>query len=240
METQNNLKKTNIKHLAVIMDGNRRWAKKKNHKRIFGHVRGAKKARNLIHYCSQLQIPFLSLFTLSPENVLRPKTEINSLQSLLEKALIKHSDLLIKEKIKLNILGDLSVFSSHLQNLCRGLCEKTKNHEGLNLIMALNYGGRQEILTAVQSISKKIEKGEFKTKDINEKSIAPFIPSLKFPPPDLIIRTGGQTRLSNFYLWSSAYSEIYFTKTLWPDFDSICLNKALKKFNKTERRYGKL
>ena len=166
--------KQNLKHLAVIMDGNGRWAEKHNHGRIFGHVQGAKKARSIIHYCSQIKLPYLSLFTLSTENILRPKQEIVGLKNLLEKVFLEHSDLLMKEQIKLQTLGDLSVFSSKLQDLCKQLCEKTKNHQGLNLIVALNYGGRQEILKAVQKIAKKIKENEMQIKDLNGKKIIFF------------------------------------------------------------------
>jgi len=229
-----------IKHLAVIMDGNGRWARKHRHRRLFGHVQGAKTSRWLIQHCSQLRIPFLSLFALSTENINRPAIEIKSLTNLLEKVFLKHSPLLMKEKIKLHILGDLSVFPSHLQNLCYKLCQQTKDHQGLNLIVALNYGGRQEILQAVQKIAKKIERGEIHSEELDEKTFFSFFSSFPFPPPDLIIRTGGQVRFSNFYLWSSAYSELYFTDTLWPDFDKHCLSQALQKFHKTQRRFGKI
>ena len=230
----------NIQHLAVIMDGNGRWAEEHKHKRIFGHIQGAKTTRRLIQYCSQLKIPFLSLFALSTENIQRPEVEIKGLKNLLEKVFLKHSKLFMEKQIKLCVLGDLSIFSSHLQNLCKQLCEKTKSHQGLNLIVALNYGGQQEILKAVKEIAEEIKKGGLQIKDINEKSLSSFLSSSSFPPPDLIIRTGGQVRLSNFYLWSSAYSELYFTDTLWPDFDKKCLDKALKKFNKTQRRFGRV
>ena len=222
------------------MDGNGRWAEKHKHIRIFGHVQGAKRALSLIRHCSRIKLPFLSLFALSTENTLRPKEEFDSLKKLLEKAFLKHSSLMMKEQIKLHIIGDLSIFSSKLQNLCKRFCEQTKNHQGLNLIVALNYGGRQEILKAIQKIAEKIKQNEIRVKDINEKSLSPFFASSPFPDPDLIIRTGGQIRLSNFYLWSSAYSELYFTETLWPDFDENCLNKALQNFNKVKRRFGRL
>ena len=231
--------KSRIKHLAVIMDGNGRWAEKNNHKRIFGHVQGAKQARSFIQYCSQLGLPFLSLFALSTENILRPENEVKALQKLLEKVFLKHSHFLMQEQIKLHILGDISIFPSSLQSLCKTICEKTKNHQGLNLIVALNYGGQQEILKAVQKIAEEIEQKKLQVKELNEKSLSAFLSSSHFPPPDLIIRTGGQSRLSNFYLWSSAYSELYFTDTLWPEFDRACLDKALQKFQRTQRRFGK-
>ena len=221
------------------MDGNGRWAESKNHKRFFGHVKGAKKAQWIVDTCAQLKLPYLSLFALSTENFLsRPKTEISILQNLLKKTLLKYSDFLMKRQIKLSFLGDLSVFSSPLQNLCRSLCEKTKNNQGLNLIMALNYGGRQEILQAFQKLAKKINKGSLSLQCLSEKNINPFFSSAQFPEPDLIIRTGGETRLSNFYLWSASYSELYFTKTLWPDFKREDLFLAFEHFKRARRKYG--
>lgn len=229
-----------LKHVACVMDGNGRWAKKQNRTRYYGHVCGAKRARSLIQYCSRIQLPYLSLFVLSTENLLRPKNEVQSLIQLLEKLFIKQADFLIKSQIKLHIIGNLSVFSKNLQNLCLDLCEKTKNNQGLNLIIALNYGGKQEILEGVKNLVKDIKNQDTFVKNLNEKKLASYFYSSKFPSPDLIIRTGGESRLSNFYLWSSAYSELYFTKTLWPDFDTKNLQQALKKFQKVQRRYGKI
>ena len=223
------------------MDGNGRWAKSKNHRRFFGHVRGAKTARRIVEICSQLKLPYLSLFALSTENFLsRPKTEISTLQSLLERVFLKHSDFLMKRQIKLNFLGDLSVLSPSLQKLCQSLCEKTKNNSGLNLILALNYGGRQEILQAFKKLAKKIKENSITIQDLNEINMTPFFSSSQFPEPDLIVRTGGEIRLSNFYLWSAFYSELYFTETLWPDFGKEDLNLAFEHFKNVQRRYGRI
>lgn len=223
------------------MDGNGRWAESKNHKRFFGHVKGAKKAQWVVDICSQLNLPCLSLFALSTENFLsRPKTEISALQRLLKKVFLKHSDFLMKRQIKLSFLGDLSVFSSSLQNLCQDLSEKTKDNSGLNLIVALNYGGRQEILQAFQKLAKEIRGDSLSLQSLNEKSITPFFSSSQFPEPDLIVRTGGEARLSNFYLWSASYSELYFTKTLWPDFGREDLNSTFESFRRARRKYGKI
>ena len=228
-------------HLAFIMDGNGRWAESKKQARVFGHARGAKRARWLVELCSQLKLPYLSLFALSTENFLsRPQTEIFALQKLLERVLLKHSDFLMEKEIKLNFLGDLSVFPSSLKNLCESLSQKTKNNSGLNLILALNYGGRWEIVKAFKTLIEKIKEDPQTVEKLNEKKLAPFFPSSQFPEPDLIIRTGGELRLSNFYLWSASYSELYFTNTLWPDFGEKDLDKAFKHFKKIRRRYGKL
>ena len=229
-----------LKHLAIIMDGNGRWAQQRNHKRLFGHVRGARTARSIISKCSDLQIPYLSLFALSTENILRPESEIQSLINLFEKTFLKHGQLLIDKDIRFHILGDTSFFPEKIQDYLETLRNKTKDNKGLNLILALNYGGRQEIVSGAKKLVKKIQDGDLKLKDLKENQFASLLPSSKFPPPDLIIRTGGNLRLSNFYLWSAAYSEFYFTETLWPDFDEKCLDLALQKYSVTERKFGVL
>ena len=229
------------KHLAVIMDGNGRWAESKNHKRFYGHVKGAKRARELVEICSQLKLPYLSLFALSTENFLsRPETEISALQKLLQRIFLKYSDFLLKNQIRLNFIGDLSVFSPQLKKLCHDLSEKTKRNQGLNLILALNYGGRQEILQAFKKLAKEVKENSLKPENLNETRISSFFSSSQFPEPDLIIRTGGEVRLSNFYLWSASYSELYFTRVLWPDFKRKDLSQAFEHFRKVKRRYGKL
>ena len=229
------------KHIAFIMDGNGRWAKSKNHRRLFGHVKGAKQAQKIINICLQLGLPYLSLFALSTENFLsRPEAETSFLEKLLERVLLKRSDFLIQKQIKLHFLGDLSVFPPSLESLCKRLSEETKNNQGLNLILALNYGGRQEVVKAFKKLMEKIKEDPKQAQNLDEKNIKAFFPSSQFPDPDLIIRTGGEMRLSNFYLWSASYSELYFTKTLWPDFGQEDLEKALKHFRAVKRRYGKI
>ena len=222
------------------MDGNGRWAKSKNHKRLFGHVKGAQRAKWMVEACSQLQIPYLSLFALSAENLSRPPREVKALQRLLAKVFLKHSDFLMEKQIKLNFLGDLSVFSSSLKSLCENLCKKTRNNSGLNLIVALNYGGKQEIIKAFKDLLGEVKKNSILAQSLDEKKISRFFSSSRFPDPDLIIRTGGEQRLSNFYLWSASYSELYFTKSLWPDFGKEELEKALDHFKKVQRKYGRI
>lgn len=222
------------------MDGNGRWAKKRSHHRIFGHIRGAWRAKELVKICSQKKIPFLTLFAFSQENSQRPGKEILALFRLFEKALLRHSSLLKKHQIKLHILGDISFFTDRIVKSLESLKEQTKNHKGLNLILALNYGGQQEILSSVRKLALDALKGQIKPPDIDKALLEQYLPSGRFPPPDLIIRTGGQTRLSNFYLWPAAYSELYFTPVLWPDFTKKILDEALEKFFQTERRFGKI
>ena len=229
-----------LNHLAVIMDGNGRWAKKRSHHRIFGHIRGAWRAKELVETCSQKKIPFLTLFAFSQENSQRPAKEIIALFRLFEKALLRHSSILKKHQIKLHILGNVSFFTDKIIRSLESLKEQTKNHKGLNLILALNYGGQQEILSGVKKLILDVEENQIKISNIDKVFFEQYLPSGRFPPPDLIIRTGGQTRLSNFYLWPAAYSELYFTPVLWPDFTKETLDKALEKFFQTERRFGKI
>ena len=229
-----------LRHLALIMDGNGRWALKRGRKRIFGHIQGLKAAKAIIPYCSQKGIAFLSLFALSAENIQRPAREVQGLKNLLKKALLAHSKLLMQERIKLHIIGDLSVFSSDLKEICQKLCEQTREHRGMNLILALNYSGRNEISQVIRDIASQVQNQRLKASELNEERISSFFPSSDYPPPDLIIRTGGRVRLSNFYLWSSAYSELHFSKLLWPDFSPKQLEKALASFSPSDRKFGKL
>lgn len=240
MSIESRHSKPPLDHLAVIMDGNGRWAEQRGHRRIFGHVQGAKTARRVIKICARQGLRFLSLFALSSENVFRPQAEVAGLQKLLEKVFVKHSSFLMEEQIQLRIIGDVSVFPLALKKLINNLIEKTRQNKGLCLIVALNYGGRQEIIQAVKKVAQAAQKNQLQTKDIDEKRVSSYFESSAFPPPDLIIRTGGKVRLSNFYLWSSAYSELYFTKTLWPDFGTADLSKAFQSFAKTKRQFGLL
>jgi len=234
------LKQDTLKHLAIIMDGNGRWALHRKHKRIFGHLKGAKTAREIIEECCYLKIPYLSLFALSTENLLRPKAEIQSLVILLQKVFYKYTDFLMKKKIKFHILGDVSFLPPALQTHLKQVQDQTKNHKGLNLIIALNYGGRQEIVYGAKVVFQKIQSGKLQLNELGESEFASALPSSQFPAPDLIIRTGGTIRLSNFYLWSSAYSEFCFLDVLWPDFNKKHLHVALEKYLTVERKFGVL
>ena len=222
------------------MDGNGRWAENRRRPRIFGHVRGARAAETLVTACSEKKIPFLTLFAFSSENRLRPKTEVKALFRLLEKAIARRASLLKELDIRLHVLGDLSPFPEKAVRLLEGLQQETANHKGMNLILALNYGGRQEILSAARALVREAAEGRLQEADLNQAAFERRLPSGGFPPPDLIIRTGGRMRLSNFYLWSAAYSELYFTPTLWPDFSEKELDKALGAFSRAERRFGRI
>ena len=222
------------------MDGNGRWAEKRRRPRLFGHIRGARAAEALAAACSKKNIPFLTLFAFSSENKFRPKAEVEGLFRLLERAIVKRASLLKKLDLRLHVLGDLSPFPERAVRLLESLERETANHKGMNLILALNYGGRQEILSAAKKLVREAAAGRVKEGEIDQKSFERRLPSGGFPPPDLIIRTGGHKRLSNFYLWPAAYSELYFTPALWPDFSEKDLNKALNSFARAERRFGRV
>ena len=229
-----------LKHLAVIMDGNGRWAEQRGRPRIFGHARGAQAAERLVKACSKKQIPFLTLFAFSAENRFRPKAEVEGLFRLLEKATAKRAAVLKELDVRLHLLGDLSRLPAQAAGLLEDLRRETARHKGMNLILALNYGGRQEILAAAKELVKEAGEGRLDEKEINQKGFEKRLPSGGFPSPDLIIRTGGRKRLSNFYLWPAAYSELCFTPVLWPDFSEKDLNGALDAFSRAERRFGRV
>lgn len=227
-----------LKHIAIIMDGNGRWARRRGHRRVFGHIRGARRAREAVQTCSEKKIPFLSLFAFSTENALRPKEEVKFLVKLFEKILLEQKSFLKTLNVRLHLLGDISFFPKSVRDCLSALVSQSKKNKGLNLILALNYGGRQEIVQGMQKMAEEVQKRKIDPKDIDETFTARLFSSSVFPPPDLIIRTGGETRLSNFYLWSAAYSEIHFTKILWPDFNRVHLNKVIQKFFTKERKFG--
>ena len=231
---------SSLKHLAVIMDGNGKWAKQKRHRRVFGHIQGMKTALNIIRRCSKIQIPYLSLFALSTENFSRPNQEVESLIKLFQKALCKYSHILFQHQIRFFILGDSSVFSKEFNRQCLQLQTQTEKHKGLNLVIALNYGGRREIVQAFQKAQEYYFDKPHTPQKISEKDLASFFPSALFPDPDLLIRTGGENRLSNFYLWSLAYTELYFTKTLWPVFKAKELDEIIQNFYQRKRSFGLL
>jgi len=233
-----------LKHLAIIMDGNGTWAELKKHRRFFGHVKGVNSSLAIIRHCSKIKIPYLSLFALSTENLYRPQSEVETLFKLLEKTFKKHSSFLFQKSIRLSFIGDLLALPPSLQKLCKQFEEETKSHQGLNLIIALNYGGQQEILRAFKQTYKHYFEKSYHPKeltvDLTKDKLSSFFPSSRYPDPDLMIRTGGERRLSNFYLWSLAYTELYFTRTLWPDFNSKDLDLILEDFYQRKRLYGRL
>lgn len=220
------------KHIAVIMDGNGRWAKKRVLPRIAGHSQGLQSAQTIVKLSVQHKIKYLTLFTFSTENWDRPAEEVKGLLKLIDESVTKASDQIFNNNIVIHFLGDNKVFPKNLQKQLNNLEKKCAKNNGLVLNIALNYGGRAEILDAF-----KIYKNS-KLK-INEKNFYNFLYNPKLPDPEIIIRTGGDFRISNFLLWQSAYSELFFTKTLWPNFNYTKLKKILNDFYKRKRNFGK-
>jgi undecaprenyl diphosphate synthase len=222
-------------HIAIIMDGNGRWAKKRLMPRISGHRRGLESVKTVITQCQKLNIPFLTLFAFSTENWLRPNQEVDFLMSLFQDSIKKESSSLIKNNIRFKLIGDRKPFPKKLIDKIKDLENLTEKNTGLTLSIAINYGGRWDIVNAVNEYRKK---NHFK-KPFTQKNLIQNL-SLNFAPdPDLLIRTGGEKRISNFLIWQFSYTELYFTETLWPDFNEKAFTSALIEFQKRERRYGK-
>jgi len=228
----------NPKHIAIIMDGNGRWAKKKLMPRIIGHRAGVKTVRKVVEFCVQEKIEVLSLFAFSSENWRRPKKEVNMLMELFMGTLQSQVDKLDKNNIKLHIVGDKTAFSDVLQEKIASAEKQTENNTGLNLVIAANYGGRWDITQAVRMVSEKVVAGELQVEDITESVINDHLTTASLPEPDLFIRSGGEERISNFLLWQLAYTEFYFTDTLWPDFNQNLLADAINSFKSRQRRFG--
>ncbi|HIF55401.1 MAG TPA: isoprenyl transferase [Methylococcaceae bacterium] len=229
----------NPRHIAIIMDGNGRWAEKKYMPRALGHKAGVKVVRNIVEHCVKEKIEVLSLFAFSSENWRRPKKEIELLMDLFMGTLQSQVDKLDKNNIKLRIIGDKAAFSAKLQNKIEQAQVQTENNTGLTLVIAANYGGRWDIAQAFQQIIKKIDSGEIQAQDVSEELIAQFLTTADLPEPELFIRTGGEERISNFLLWQLAYTEFYFTETLWPDFEPDLLADAINSFRGRQRRFGR-
>ena len=218
-----------LKHIAIIMDGNGRWAKKRGKVRTFGHNEGAKKVIEITQEASDIGIKYLTLYAFSTENWKREKSEIDFLMKLLSKFLKKELKTLLDNDIKFRVIGDMSKLSRQLQNIIDITIEKTKNNGGLTQILAINYGSRDEIIRTIKKMDSK---------DFSEENISKALDTRDFPDVDLLIRTGGEKRLSNFLLWQSAYAELFFTDTLWPDFSMYEFRTILGDFKKRTRRFG--
>ena len=228
------MKNSLLNHLAIIMDGNGRWANQKNKQRVFGHEKGAQTAKKIINDCVERRIPYLTLYTFSKENWLRPAKEVDALMMLLSKMLKNEIENMMRNNIRFNIVGRLEEIPEETRDWVLSTIEKTKNNTGLVLTLALNYGGRQEIVDAFNSLMKS------EVKIINEEILKNHLYCPEMPDPDMIIRTGGEFRLSNFLLWQSAYAEIYVCDKNWPDFDEDELDKVLKEYENRNRTFGRV
>ncbi len=227
-------------HVAIIMDGNGRWAKKHGKKRFFGHREGMKRVKEVVEYASERHINYLTLFAFSTENWLRPKEEVRFLMSLLEEFIKKEVKKLKENNVKLKFIGNFSKLSEKYYNLIKKAEDITSDSTGLNLIIALSYGGRQEIIDAIKSLMKDCLEKKININDIDNQLFSSYLYTKGIPDPDLLIRTSGEKRISNFLLWQIAYTELYITNTLWPEFTKEEFEKALIDYSKRERRFGKV
>ena len=223
-----------LNHVAIIMDGNGRWGLKKKKSRNYGHLQGIKRVETVIKASVRQKIPFLTLYTFSTENWKRPENEINFLFDLIRKSLRKNLKEIIKEGVKINVIGKRKDLPNDVKHIIKIVEKKTFNNKMITLNLALNYGSKEEIINACKSLAKK------KRKEINIKNFEKELYTKNIPHPDILIRTGGKRRLSNFLLWQLAYAEIFFVNKLWPDFNVDDFNNILKKYNKIKRNFGKI
>ncbi len=225
-------------HVAVIMDGNGRWAKSKGNNRSLGHKAGVDSVRDITEACAQLGVKNLTLYTFSTENWCRPEAEVNTLMHILVNTLRKEADNLNENDIKLTAIGQIERFPAKCKQKLNEVIELTQQNERLQLCLALSYSGRWDILEAVKKVSQKVQNSELNAKNIDEELFSDHLSTSAMPDPDLIIRTSGEYRISNFLLWQLAYSEFFITKTYWPDFRREELYKAISSFQSRERRFG--
>jgi undecaprenyl diphosphate synthase len=228
------------RHIAVIMDGNGRWAQKRGASRIFGHKSATKSVREVTEECAELGIEYLTLYAFSTENWGRPKREVDALMELLVSSLRKELDTLMKNNVRLRAIGDLTGLPDKCQNELKDTIKETTENNGLILTLALNYSGRWDILNATKEYVKAVENGKENPESISEDVLSNYMVTKGMPDPELLIRTSGELRISNFLLWQLAYTELYFTDVLWPDFRRNHLQKALVSYQKRERRFGKI
>jgi undecaprenyl diphosphate synthase len=227
-------------HIAIIMDGNGRWAKKRGTQRIFGHRNGVSAVRAAIEASAELNVKFLTLYAFSTENWNRPKIEVDALMSLLIKTINTETETLIKNNISLKTIGDKEALPKAVRKKLEEVILKTSVSTGLTVVLALSYSSRWEITDAVNRILKDFSNGNFKSDKITEDLFSAYLTTSGIPDPELMIRTSGEYRISNFLMWQLAYTELYFTSTLWPDFDKEELYKAIVDYQKRERRFGKI
>ncbi|MCX7836609.1 MAG: isoprenyl transferase [candidate division WOR-3 bacterium] len=223
-------------HIAIIMDGNGRWAKERNLPRYFGHQAGVESVREVVRSCAKLGVKYLTLFVFSTENWERPKKEVNALMNLLKKLLKSEAKELNENNVRVKAIGQIERLPEEVRKNLEELIELTKNNTGLTLVLSLSYGGRQEILDGI----KKILESKLTPEKLDEKEFRKFLYDPEIPDPDLMIRTGGEYRISNFLLFQSAYTEFYFTKTLWPDFREKDLLLAIEDYKKRKRKFGRI
>ena len=237
------LEKINKKHLprhiAIIMDGNGRWAKEQGQDRLFGHFHGVESVRNIVEGCAELGVEYLTLYAFSTENWDRPEYEVVGLMELLVSTIRDEAETLRKNNIRLHVIGDMNMLPDYARNELNEALEITRENTGLNLIMALSYSGRWELLNAVKNIANEVKKGKLKVEEIDQSVLQKYLCTSDFPDPELMIRTSGEYRISNFLLYQLAYAELYFTDVRWPDFRKENLYEAILDYQNRERRFGK-
>ena len=227
------------RHIAIIMDGNGRWAKEQGQDRLFGHYHGVQSVRNIVEGCAELGIGYLTLYAFSTENWERPQYEVVGLMELLVGTIRNEVESLQKNNIRLHVIGDLTMLPDYARKELGEALVITKNNTGLNLIMALSYSGRWELLNAVKNIAWEVKNGKLNIDEINQDTLQHYLCTSDFPDPELMIRTSGEYRISNFLLYQLAYAELYFTNVRWPDFRKDNLYEALIDYQNRERRFGK-
>lgn len=230
---------TNLpQHVAIIMDGNGRWAKTRGQDRTYGHRSAISSVRDAINACNEVGIPYLTLYTFSTENWNRPLEEITTLMELLAETLLAETEEIMTKGLRLHVIGQMHKLPQILQDQLQEMVSKTKNHQGGNLILALSYGAREEILDATRQIAKEVQQGHIKIEDIGEDLFSSRLYTRDFPDVDLLIRTSGEVRISNFLLWQLAYAEMQFLELLWPDFTRETFYQCIADYQKKERRFG--
>ncbi len=239
--TEISIDKNNLPvHIAVIMDGNGRWAQKKGAKRIFGHQNAIKAVRDVTEGCAELGVKYLTLYAFSTENWQRPKYEVDALMELLVSTIHKEINTLMDNNVRLLTIGDTEGLPASCYRELGQAIEKTKENDGLRLVLALNYSGRWDLRKAIEKISADVTTGKLNIASIQDDTVRKYMSTSDIPDPELLIRTSGEQRISNFLLWEMAYTELYFTKTLWPDFRKKDLYEAIIDYQKRERRFGKV
>jgi undecaprenyl diphosphate synthase len=227
------------RHIAIIMDGNGRWAQEKGEDRLFGHLHGVESVRNIVEGCAELGIEYLTLYAFSTENWDRPANEVSGLMEILVDTIRKEVPTLNKNNIKLHVIGDLNMLPASARQALEEALQETSHNTGLNLVMALSYSSRWELMNAVKNIAADVKSGMLDPESITQDTIQNYLATSGFPDPELMIRTSGEYRISNFLLYQLAYAELYFTSTRWPDFRKDNLYEAIIDFQNRERRFGK-
>lgn len=241
MELKSQIDSGNLpEHIAIIMDGNGRWAKERGKLRVFGHHHGVESVRQVVEAAVEVGIPFLTLYAFSSENWNRPKYEVAALMEILVSAINKETKTLMKNGIKLSAIGDLKQLPEPCRKQLQKAIEKTANNTKCTLVLALSYSSKHEIVDATRRLAEKVKAGEINSEDIDEEIFSKHLYTKDIPDPELMIRTSGEIRISNFLLWQLAYAELYFTDKMWPDFRKEDFYSAILEFQKRERRFGKI